>query len=59
MAWHSVICMRRTLHGGRTDVRRHQESARHAKIIIILYEGWDDSMSAHGQYEVDIVIKLA
>ena len=29
--------------GGRTDVRRHQESARHAKLVKSkgLYEGWD------------------
>ena len=30
--------------GGRTDVRRHQESARHPNLVKrrALYEGWDE-----------------
>ena len=44
--------------GGRTDVRRHQESARHAKLAKSkpgLYEGWDGPVAyvVHGQNEVD------
>ena len=46
MARRSVINLRATdlsmSCGGRTDVRRHQESARHAKLAKskVLYEGW-------------------
>ena len=44
-------------YGGRTDVRRHQESARHAKLAKSkgLYEGRDGPVAyvVHGQNEVD------
>ena len=42
--------------GGRTDVRRHKESARHAKLAKSkgLYEGWGGPVAyvVHGQNEV-------
>ena len=43
-------------YGGRTDVRRHQESGRHAKLAKSkgLYEGWGGPVAyvVHGQNEV-------
>ena len=47
-------------YGGRTDVRRHHESARHAKLAKSkgLYEGWNGpAYVVHGQYEVDGVTR--
>ena len=47
--------------GGRTDVRRHQESARHARLAKSkgLYEGWVVRVAyvVHGQNEVDGVTR--
>ena len=65
MAWHLCATDFSISSGGRTDVRRHQESASHANWRRVLLSvralrrvGWS-SMSAHGQNEVDVVIKLA
>ena len=67
MAWHSVIIMCATDFsiscGGRTDVRRHQESAFHAKLAKSrpkgLYEGWDGPVAyvVHGKNIVDGVTR--
>ena len=47
--------------GGRTDVRRHQERARHARMANSkgLYEGWDGPVAyvVNGQNKVDGVTR--
>ena len=47
--------------GGRTDVRRHRASARHAKMAKSkgLYEGWDgpEAYVVNGQNKVDGVTR--
>ena len=49
--------------GGRTDVRRHQESARHVKMAKSkgLYKGWDGPVAyvVNGQNKVDYVTRAA